>query len=47
MVNKPNGYRPMYFKDKSKRSEQFVCVTCGSKPMCKSCLRIPKEWLKQ
>lgn len=29
------------------RSEQFVCVTCGSKNMCKICLRIPKEWLKQ
>jgi len=34
-------------KELNKRSEQFVCVTCGSKPMCKSCLRIPKEWLKQ
>jgi len=47
MVNKPNSYRPRDFSKKSKRSKQFVCVTCGSEPMCKSCLRIPKEWIKQ
>jgi len=25
MVNKPNGYRPRSFKDKSKRSKQLKC----------------------
>lgn len=34
-------------EDKKTEDIQFVCVTCGSKTICKSCLRIPKEWLKQ